>query len=124
MEKKIGIASDHAGYEMKEFLVGYLAAKGWDVLDFGPETEESVDNPDIAHPLAKAIESGELERGIVLCGSGEGMAITLYNHQGILEGLQMWPSETLRQVRLRHSFSFRSFLLPPFHVIIAHYTKK
>ena len=43
MEKKIGIASDHAGYEMKEFLVGYLAAKGWDVLDFGPESEESVD---------------------------------------------------------------------------------
>ena len=51
MEKKIGIASDHAGYEMKEFLVGYLAAKGWDVLDFGPESEESVDYPDFAHPL-------------------------------------------------------------------------
>ena len=50
MEKKIGIASDHAGYEMKEFLVGYLAAKGWDVLDFGPESEESVDYPDFAHP--------------------------------------------------------------------------
>ena len=48
MEKKIGIASDHAGYEMKEFLVGYLAAKGWDVLDFGPESEESVDYP-ISH---------------------------------------------------------------------------
>ena len=62
MEKKIGIASDHAGYEMKEFLVGYLAAKGWDVLDFGPESEESVDYPDFAHPLANAIESGELER--------------------------------------------------------------
>ena len=58
MEKKIGIASDHAGYEMKEFLVGYLAAKGWDVLDFGPESEESVDYPDFAHPLANAIESG------------------------------------------------------------------
>ena len=69
MEKKIGIASDHAGYEMKEFLVGYLAAKGWDVLDFGPESEESVDYPDFAHPLANAIESGELERGIGLRGS-------------------------------------------------------
>lgn len=75
MEKKIGIASDHAGYEMKEFLVGYLAAKGWDVLDFGPESEESVDYPDFAHPLANAIESGELERGIGLCGSGEGMPL-------------------------------------------------
>ena len=87
MEKKIGIASDHAGYEMKEFLVGYLAAKGWDVLDFGPESEESVDYPDFAHPLANAIESGELERGIGLCGSGEGMAITLNKHQGIRAGL-------------------------------------
>lgn len=53
MEKKIGIASDHAGYEMKEFLVGYLAAKGWDVLDFGPESEESVDYPDFAQPAGQ-----------------------------------------------------------------------
>ena len=89
--KKIGIASDHAGYEMKEFLVGYLAAKGWDVLDFGPESEESVDYPDFAHPLANAIESGELERGIGLCGSGEGMAITLNKHQGIRAALCWIP---------------------------------
>ena len=91
MEKKIGIASDHAGYEMKEFLVGYLAAKGWDVLDFGPESEESGDYPDFAHPLANAIESGELERGIGLCGSGEGMAITLNKHQGIRAALCRIP---------------------------------
>ena len=53
MEKKIGIASDHAGYEMKEFLVGYLAAKGWDVLDFGPESEESVDYPRFRTPAGQ-----------------------------------------------------------------------
>ena len=98
MEKKIGIASDHAGYEMKEFLVGYLAAKGWDVLDFGPESEESVDYPDFAHPLANAIESGELERGIGLCGSGEGMAITLNKHQGIRAGL-CWMPEIAHPIR-------------------------
>ena len=98
MEKKIGIASDHAGYEMKEFLVGYLAAKGWDVLDFGPESEESVDYPDFAHPLANAIESGELERGIGLCGSGEGMAITLNKHQGIRAAL-CWKPEIARLAR-------------------------
>ena len=98
MEKKIGIASDHAGYEMKEFLVGYLAAKGWDVLDFGPESEESVDYPDFAHPLANAIESGELERGIGLCGSGEGMAITLNKHQGIRAAL-CWDVEIARLAR-------------------------
>ena len=98
MEKKIGIASDHAGYEMKEFLVGYLAAKGWDVLDFGPESEESVDYPDFAHPLANAIESGELERGIGLCGSGEGMAITLNKHQGIRAGL-VWDKQIAHLIR-------------------------
>lgn len=98
MEKKIGIASDHAGYEMKEFLVGYLAAKGWDVLDFGPESEESVDYPDFAHPLANAIESGELERGIGLCGSGEGMAITLNKHQGIRAGL-VWDKQITHLIR-------------------------
>lgn len=98
MEKKIGIASDHAGYEMKEFLVGYLAAKGWDVLDFAPESEESVDYPDFAHPLANAIESGELERGIGLCGSGEGMAITLNKHQGIRAGL-VWDKQIAHLIR-------------------------
>lgn len=54
MEKKIGIACDHAGYEMKEFLVGYLGAQGYEVLDFGTDSPESVDYPDFAHPLAEA----------------------------------------------------------------------
>ena len=64
--KKIGIASDHAGYEMKEFLVGYLNAMGYEVLDFGAHSPESVDYADFAHPLAEAIEKGEFERGIAL----------------------------------------------------------
>lgn len=98
MEKKIGIACDHAGYEMKEFLVGYLSAKGWEVLDFGCHSEESIDYPDFAHPLANAVESGELERGIGLCGSGEGMAMTLNKHQGIRAGL-VWDKEIARLIR-------------------------
>ena len=57
---KIGIASDHAGYEMKEFLVGYLDAMGYEVLDFGTHSPDSVDYADFAHPLAEAIENGEL----------------------------------------------------------------
>ena len=56
---KIGIASDHAGYEMKEFLVGYLSAMGYDVHDFGPGSPESVDYADYAHPLAEAVEKGQ-----------------------------------------------------------------
>lgn len=70
-----------AGYEMKEFLIGYLGAKGYDVYDFGTDSPEAVDYADFAHPLAEAIEKGEFEHGIALCGSGEGMAITLNKHQ-------------------------------------------
>lgn len=98
MEKKIGIACDHAAYELKEFLVGYLAAKGFEVKDFGCYSEESVDYPDFAHPLADAIEAGELERGIGLCGSGEGMAMTLNKHQGIRAGL-CWSEEIAGLIR-------------------------
>lgn len=88
---KIGIACDHAGYEMKEFLVGYLGAMGYEVLDFGTHSPESVDYPDYAHPLAEAIEAGELTQGVALCGSGEGMAMTLNKHQGIRAGLAWAP---------------------------------
>ncbi|MEG1405153.1 MAG: ribose 5-phosphate isomerase B [Alistipes sp.] len=98
MEKKIGIACDHAGYEMKEFLVGYLDANKWEVLDFGTHSEERADYPDYAHQLAAAIEAGELERGIALCGSGEGMAITLNKHQGIRAGL-VWDQEIAHLIR-------------------------
>lgn len=96
--KKIGIACDHAGYEMKEFLVGYLDALGYEVLDFGTHSPESVDYADFAHPLATAIESGELERGVGLCGSGEGMAMTLNKHRGIRAGL-CWNVEVATLIR-------------------------
>ena len=99
--KKIGIASDHAGYEMKEFLVGYLSAMGYEVLDFGAHSPESVDYADFAHPLAEAIENGELERGVALCGSGEGMTMTLNKHQGIRAGLS-WEPEIASLIR-RHN---------------------
>ncbi len=98
MEKKIGIACDHAGYEMKEFLIGYLGAKGYDVYDFGTDSPEAVDYADFAHPLAEAIEKGEFERGIALCGSGEGMAITLNKHQRIRAGL-VWRKEIAELVK-------------------------
>lgn len=96
--KNIGIACDHAGYEMKEFLVGYLAAKGYEVLDFGTYSPESVDYADYAHPLAEAIEQGEVECGVALCGSGEGMAMTLNKHQGIRAGL-CWEPEIASLIR-------------------------
>ena len=98
MEKKIGIACDHAGYEMKEFLIGYLGAKGYDVYDFGTDSPEAVDYADFAHPLAEAIEKGEFEHGIALCGSGEGMAITLNKHQGVRAGLA-WNKDVAELIR-------------------------
>ena len=96
--KKIGIASDHAGYEMKEFLVGYLQAMGYEVLDFGAHSPESVDYPDYAHPLAEAVEKGEVDAGVALCGSGEGMSMTLNKHQGIRAGL-CWDPEIAALIR-------------------------
>ena len=83
MSNKIGIACDHAGYDMKELLTGYLAAKGFEIFDFGCNSDESCDYADYAHPLAEALESGEFDRAIGICGSGEGMAITLNKHQKI-----------------------------------------
>lgn len=99
--KKIGIACDHAGYDMKEFLVGYLSAKGYEVIDFGTHSEESVDYPDFAHALATSVETGETEQGIGLCGSGEGMAMTLNKHRGIRAGLA-WEPEIAELIR-RHN---------------------
>ena len=83
MSNKIGIACDHAGYDMKELLTGYLAAKGFEIFDFGCNSDESCDYADYAHPLAEALENGEFDRAIGIYGSGEGMAITLNKHQKI-----------------------------------------
>ena len=91
MTKKIGIACDHAADELKEFLVGYLASKGFEVKDFGTHSEESCDYPDFAHALGEAIDNGELERGVALCGSGEGISMSLNKHQSVRAALCWIP---------------------------------
>jgi len=96
--KKIGICSDHAGFEYKLKLINYLSDKGFEVCDFGTDSLESCDYPDYAHPMAEAIEKGELEKGIALCGTGNGMAITLNHHQGIRAGLA-WETEIAALVK-------------------------
>ena len=88
----IAIASDHAGYEMKVQLVGYLKEQGHKVHDLGPDSDTSVDYPDYAHPLATAIEKGEHDLGVALCGSGNGINMTLNKHQGIRSAL-CWTAE-------------------------------
>ena len=88
----LGIASDHAGFEMKEELRKFLKEKGYEVKDFGTHSPESMDYPDVAHPLAESIEKGEVSQGIALCGSGNGISMTLNKHQGIRAAL-CWNEE-------------------------------
>ena len=85
--KTIGICADHAGFELKAFVRGWLEAKGWEYKDFGTNSEASVDYPDVAHPLAMAVEAGECHPGIAICGSGNGINMTLNKHQGIRAAL-------------------------------------
>ena len=82
-DKKIGIASDHAGYQLKEFIIGYLDSKGYDVHDFGCHSEESCDYPDFGEAAARAVASGEYDRGIVICTTGIGISIAANKVQGI-----------------------------------------
>lgn len=97
-DMKIGIANDHAGYQMKEFLVGYLDSKGYDVYDFGCDSEQSCDYPDYAHPLAEAISKGELSRGISICGSANGISMTI-NKYSALRAAVCWDVELAELAR-------------------------
>ena len=87
----IGLASDHAGYPLKEYVKTYLDSRGIDWKDYGTYSEESCDYPDFGHALAKGIEAGECEKGIAVCGSGEGISITLNKQQGIRAALCWIP---------------------------------
>ena len=88
----IGMCSDHAGYELKNKIKAMLTGKGYKVMDFGTHSEDSCDYPDFAHPCAKAVESGECALGIAMCGTGNGISMTLNKHQGIRAAL-CWAPE-------------------------------
>jgi len=89
---KIAIGGDHAGFAYKEVLKNSLVKQGITVIDFGPMSVASVDYPDFAHPVANAVEHNECELGILICGSGNGVAITANKHQGIRAAL-CWTEE-------------------------------
>lgn len=89
--KKIGLASDHAGFELKSIVIGYLEANGIEYVDFGTYSAESCDYADFAHPLAEAVEKGECYPGIAMCGSGNGINMTLNKHQEIRAALCWTP---------------------------------
>lgn len=95
---KIGICNDHAGVDYKKALVEYLTGKGYEVVNFGTDTTESMDYTDVAHPLATAVENGEVDLGIAMCGTGNGMQMALNKHQGIRAGL-CWEAEIAKLIR-------------------------
>jgi ribose 5-phosphate isomerase B len=96
--KKIAIVSDHAGYYLKDKLLSYLIKEKYSIKDFGCSSAEAVDYPDFAHPLAKAISSGEYELGISICGTGNGINMVANKHQGIRSAL-CWNEEISRLAR-------------------------
>jgi len=92
MKKKVAIGGDHAGFECKQSLINHLNSSGFDLQDFGTFSEESTDYADYAHPLSSAVEKGEFEFGILVCGSGNGVCMTANKHQGIRAAL-VWTEE-------------------------------
>lgn len=92
MAERIPIASDHAGFEMKEHLRVALEQMGYEVEDIGTHSAASTDYPDYAHPLAAKVESGEAKRGVLLCGTGLGMSYAANRHHGVRAAV-VWSPE-------------------------------
>jgi len=83
----IGLAADHAGFAFKEAIKKRLIDQGYSIVDFGTRSPESIDYPDVAHPLAIALEQGKVDLGIALCGSGNGVNMTLNKYEGVRSAL-------------------------------------
>lgn len=98
MKNIIPIASDHGGFEMKEYIKNQLKAEGYEIKDFGTFSTDSVDYPDYIHPLASAVENGEYPLGIILCGSGNGAQMTANHHHNVRAAL-CWNVEIAKLAR-------------------------
>lgn len=100
--KPVGLCSDHAGYELKAIIEGYLDSQDIAYVDFGTHSSESCDYPDFAHPCAEAIEAGDVYPAIAICGTGNGIGMTLNKHQGIRAAL-CWEPELARLARAHNN---------------------
>ncbi len=98
---KVAFAADHAGYEMKQAMIAYMKEKGFEPIDFGTHSNDSCDYADYAHPAAVAVEKGECAFGIAMCGSGNGISMTLNKHQGIRDAICWLPE--LADLAVRHN---------------------
>ena len=99
--EKIGIGSDHAGYDLKELLKELLKEKGYEITDYGPDSDASTDYPEYAHLLANGLSTGSVKRGILICGSGNGIGMTANKHNGIRAAL-CWTEEIAELARLHN----------------------
>lgn len=91
MNTRIALGADHAGFEYKEVIRQHLTKQGYTVEDFGTYSVDSTDYADFAHPVALAVEEGRADWGILVCGSGQGVAMTANKHQGIRAALVWQP---------------------------------
>ncbi len=103
----IAIGADHAGYLFKTSINHWLERNGYTVLDYGTNSEASTDYPDHIHPVAEAVESGRAKLGIILCGSGNGAAMTANKHQGIRAAL-CWNNELASLARMHNDANILS----------------
>lgn len=89
--KKVAFACDHAGFPLKQVIIDFITSKGYECVDYGTYSEQSCDYPDFAHKAACAVESGQCDFGIAMCGSGNGIQMTLNKHQAIRAALCWLP---------------------------------
>jgi ribose 5-phosphate isomerase B len=104
---KIAIGNDHAGPDYKKAIIQFLESKGHQVINYGTDTTESVDYPDFGHAVAKDVSEGKVEYGIVICGSGNGIAMTVNKHQKVRAGL-CWTKEIAYLTRLHNDANILS----------------
>ncbi len=103
----LALASDHGGYWMKDFIAFKLRDAGYEVKDFGTNSGESVDYPDFIHPMAHAVNEGEFELGIIMCGSGNGAQMTANKYPNVRAGL-CWDVEQTRLIRMHNNANILS----------------
>lgn len=104
---KISIGNDHAGPDYKKAIVLYLESKGHEVVNYGTDSADSVDYPDFGHPVAKDVSEGKADYGIVICGSGNGIAMTVNKHLNVRAGL-CWTKEIAELTRLHNNANILS----------------
>jgi len=95
---KVAIGSDHAGFSLKENLKSYLKQKGFEVIDFGTFSEERADYPDFAHPVACSVEKKEVDFGLLMCGTGNGINMSANKHKGVRAAL-CWNADIAELAR-------------------------